>query len=118
MIKITKEIVEEHGINSEEYDTLSGFIISSIGRIPKNQEVIYLNDKSNIIDDEYLYVSSMRASRIYIIKTNNKFNKLIEEDRIFFPEQRIRDIEYDKTNNVFFLLFDSIPSLGVLKLDK
>ncbi len=30
-------------ISSEEYDTLSGLIIASIGRIPKNQEVIQLN---------------------------------------------------------------------------
>lgn len=29
---------------SEEYDTLSGFIITSIGRIPKNQEMILLNN--------------------------------------------------------------------------
>lgn len=29
--------------NSEEYDTLSGLIINSIGRIPKNQEIIELN---------------------------------------------------------------------------
>ena len=29
---------------SEEYDTLSGFIISHIGRIPKNQEIISINN--------------------------------------------------------------------------
>ena len=30
--------------SSEEYDTLSGFIISHIGRIPKNQEIITINN--------------------------------------------------------------------------
>tara|TARA_B100000427_G_scaffold56599_1_gene44199 strand:+ start:1848 stop:3104 length:1257 start_codon:yes stop_codon:yes gene_type:complete len=30
-------------ISSEEYDTLSGFIIAHIGRIPKNQEIIQLH---------------------------------------------------------------------------
>tara|TARA_B100000902_G_C27313943_1_gene920106 strand:- start:2149 stop:3351 length:1203 start_codon:yes stop_codon:yes gene_type:complete len=29
---------------SEEYDTLSGFIVSHIGRIPKNQEIITINN--------------------------------------------------------------------------
>ena len=40
------ELNEQYGFQfspSEEYDTLSGFIISSIGRIPKNQEIIVLN---------------------------------------------------------------------------
>ena len=53
----------------------------------------------------------------YIIKINDKFNKILDEDRIYFLEQRIRDIEYDKENNVFFLLFESTPSIGVLKLN-
>ena len=29
---------------SEEYDTLSGFIVSNIGRIPKNQEIITIKN--------------------------------------------------------------------------
>ena len=40
------ELNDQYGFqfsSSEEYDTLSGFIISSIGRIPKNQESIVLN---------------------------------------------------------------------------
>ena len=53
----------------------------------------------------------------YIIKINDKFNKILDEDRIYFLEQRIRDIEYDKENNVFFLLFEHTPSIGVLKLN-
>ena len=35
MIKITKEIVEEHGINSEEYD----FILKSLSREPTITEL-------------------------------------------------------------------------------
>ena len=41
-----EELNKQYGFNfvdSEEYDTLSGFITSKIGRIPKNQELITLN---------------------------------------------------------------------------
>jgi len=41
-----EELTKEYGLKfmeSEEYDTLSGFITSNIGRIPKNQERISLN---------------------------------------------------------------------------
>ena len=44
-------------IDSEEYDTLSGLIISNIGRIPKNQEVIKLDQyefKILKIDDNFI----------------------------------------------------------------
>lgn len=41
-----EELNKQYGFNfidSEEYDTLSGFITSKIGRIPKNQELITLS---------------------------------------------------------------------------
>lgn len=49
---------------SEEYDTLSGFIINSIGRIPKNQEIITIKQyefkiikiDDNFIEEVILYV--------------------------------------------------------------
>ena len=52
---------------------------------------------------KYLFVSSLRAASIYVIKIDDEFKKILEEDRIYFPQQRIRDIEYDKENKVFFL---------------
>ena len=50
-----------------------------------------------------------------MISTN--LNKIIKEDRIFFNEQRIRDIEYDQEFDVFFILFELTPSIGVLSLN-
>ena len=61
-----------------------------------------------------LYVSSLRAGSIYIIEIDSEFTKIIEEDRIFFQEQRIRDIEFDDELGVFFLLFEFTPSIGIL----
>jgi len=42
-----EELTKQYGLeflNTDEYDTLSGFIISSIGRIPKNQEIIKIKN--------------------------------------------------------------------------
>ena len=61
------ELNKEYKINfpiSEEYDTLSGYIVSSIGRIPKNQEIIKLSNyefkilkiNDNFIEELVLYV--------------------------------------------------------------
>ena len=72
----------------------------------------------NYENGKYLYVSSLRAGSIYIIKTDKNFKKVIEEDRIFFPQQRIRDIMYDEENNSLFLIFEFTPSIGILKLNK
>ena len=47
---------------------------------------------------KYLYVSSLRAASIYVIKINDDFKKILNEDRIYFAQQRIRDIEYDEEN--------------------
>ncbi len=77
-------------------------------------EIAYI--PNNLGDEKLFFVSSLRAGSIYTLKTDNKISKILDEDRIFFPEQRIRDIEYDKENDIFFLIFDPIPSIGILKL--
>jgi len=79
-------------------------------------EITHLRDKLND-KDRYLFVSSLRAGSIYIIKTNKDINEILNEDRIFF-QQRIRDIEFDDVNNVFYILFEEIPSIGILRLQK
>ena len=68
-------------------------------------------------NSKYLIVSSLRAGSLYVININDKFNKIIDEDRLYFPQQRIRDIEYDQENDLFFLMFEFTPSIGVLKLE-
>ena len=74
-------------------------------------EIVYL-PKAN-----KLYVSSLRAGSIYVIETDDKLKEIISEDRLFFKEQRIRDLEYDEELNVFFILFEYTPSIGVLYLE-
>jgi len=80
-------------------------------------QLIYMPNKFNSDSKKYLYVSSLRATSIYVIIIDEKFNKIIDEDRIYFSQRRIRDIEYDPENDVFLTIFERIPSLGVLKLN-
>jgi hypothetical protein len=81
--------------------------ISEISFLPKNK----------FLNENYLFVSSLRAASIYLLQTNESFSKILDEDRIFFSDQRIRDLEYDESLNVIFLLFEVTPSIGVLSLD-
>ena len=46
---------------------------------------------------------------------NDKLNKVEKEDRIYFGNERIRDLEYDSENEVFFIIDEITPSIGVLK---
>ena len=80
-------------------------------------QMIYMPNHFNQDGVKYLLVSSLRAGSIYVIKINDKFNKILDEDKIYFSQRRIRDIEYDKENNVFFLIFEFTPSIGVLELN-
>ena len=60
-----------------------------------------------------LYVSSLRAQSIYILELSEDF-KLKDQKRIKF-DSRIRDIKYDKEKDLFLIMFENIPALGVLK---
>ena len=78
-------------------------------------EVLYLSKRKNLDKTKNnLYVSSLRAGSIYIIEIDSGLSKIIAEDRIFFSEERIRDIEFDEELGVFFILFESTPSIGIL----
>ena len=79
-------------------------------------ELIYLPNELSPDGKKHLFVSSLRAGSIYVIKLNDEFNEILDEDRIYFSQQRIRDIDYDQENNVFFLLFEFTPSIGILKI--
>tara|TARA_B100001564_G_scaffold38419_1_gene27781 strand:+ start:371 stop:1726 length:1356 start_codon:yes stop_codon:yes gene_type:complete len=73
---------------------------------------IHFDNKKDL---KTLFVSSLRAGSIYILNFDNKLKKILGEDRLFFKEQRIRDLEYDSELDVFFVLFEYTPSVGILK---
>ena len=70
---------------------------------------LFLNPKNN-----NLYVSSLRAGSIYVYELNEDLSKIASEDRIFFGDQRIRDLDYDAENDLFFVLLEFTPSIGIL----
>ena len=72
-------------------------------------QMVYMPNNVNLDGEKYLLVSSLRAGSIYVIKINDKFDKILDEDKIYFPQRRIRDIQYDQENNVLFLLFEFTP---------
>ena len=49
-----------------------------------------------------------------MIETDEKFQKIISEDRLFFKEQRIRDLEFDEDLKILFVLFEHTPSIGTI----
>ena len=79
-------------------------------------EILFMKENS-FLDGNYLIISSLRASSIYFVKVDEPFSKILSEDRIFFSNQRIRDIEYDKNLNLLFVIFEVTPSIGILSLN-
>ncbi len=67
-------------------------------------------------NNNYIFASSLRAGSIYKLKTNQSMTEVLDMDRIYFPEHRIRDMKYDKDTKSLFLIFETIPSIGVLKI--
>ena len=64
-------------------------------------------------NENILYVSSLRAQSIYILELSKDF-QLNGQKRIKL-NNRIRDLKYDKENDLFLIIFENTPALGVLK---
>ena len=62
-----------------------------------------------------IYVSSLRANSIYIVKSNENFSKIISSDRLKLGN-RIRDLKYVKSLNGFIVILENTPSIGFLKI--
>ena len=54
-------------------------------------------------------------AKLFLDLTDKEIKKIIKEDRLYFNEQRLRDIEYDSELDIFFILFEYTPSIGILK---
>ncbi len=66
-------------------------------------------------NEKKLYVSSLRAESIYIIELTDDY-KVKDQTRIKL-DSRIRDLKYDKENDIFLILLENIPAIGVLKFN-
>jgi glucose/arabinose dehydrogenase len=77
-------------------------------------ELFYVKNNSEK-KHNHLFVSSLRAGSIYILTLDETFKKVLDEDRLYFPNKRIRDLKYDKKNNQLLFLSEYTPSIAVLK---
>jgi glucose/arabinose dehydrogenase len=78
-------------------------------------EIVFLNKKKSFLKKNSLFVSSLRAGSIYVYELNDQLDKVENEGRIYFGNERIRDFEYDPENEVFFIIDEITPSIGILK---
>ena len=77
---------------------------------------IEIKENINTKNENLLLISSLRANSIYFIKVDEDFKKIINEDRLFIQNQRIRDLKYDSIDGRIYMIFENTPSLGVIKL--
>lgn len=68
-------------------------------------------DKENF---KTIYISSLRAHSIYLVKTNNNFTKVINLDRLQL-DNRIRDLKYVDSLEGHIVIFENIPSIALIK---
>ena len=79
-------------------------------------EIVYYPKERSSKGENFVIVSSLRAASVYLLKIDNDLNKILSEDRLYFGQERLRDVEYDKDNGVLFILFENTPSIGVLNI--
>ncbi len=113
----TEKIYEEKGLlktsHAENgFEEPIKYYVPSIGI--SELVAIEENPQKNLTNT--LYVSSLRANSIYIIKISEDFKKILSQDRIYISNNRIRDIKYDKESNNFFLILENVPAIGVIKI--
>lgn len=79
---------------------------------------IYKHGISEIIGNSYFedsfFIGTMKGLVLYDMTLNKELDQVVSLDGYRMPD-RIRDFAYDKQNNMYFILFDSGPSLGVLE---
>ena len=80
-------------------------------RNTKDFEVI-INDLRQKLKNNY-FICSLNGKTLYRVIFNEDLEKIISMEPIYIGE-RIRDIEYDQLNNVFLLILENTPSLGIL----
>ena len=74
----------------------------------------------NITSKNSLLISSLKANKIFVINKNHK-QKIFGGNNLrsvgINLGDRIRDIHYSKTYNLYYIVFETRPSLGIMSLD-
>jgi hypothetical protein len=89
------------------------YFVPSIGI----SELIFIKENTQKNLSKRIFVSSLRAHSIYVLKVDKSFNKVLEVDRIYIPNNRIRDLKYDEENKNFLVILENVPALGVININ-
>ena len=87
-------------------------IYTFIPSIGINEIIKIENSFSDKWQDNFL-ISSLNGRSLFRLLFDNKFEKLIYHEKLFIGE-RIRDLKYDKENDVIFLALTESSELGIL----
>ena len=77
-------------------------------------EIIKLPDYFSEMMQNVFIVSSLNGKSIFLTKFDNKYSRVIYSEKVFLNE-RIRDIKYEKNNNLILLAFEENGEIGILK---
>jgi hypothetical protein len=78
------------------------------------QQLISIPNSFSKYWQDNFFVSSLYGRSLFRLRFDKKFEKIIFAERLFIGE-RIRDIIYDKKNDVFLLALEESGSIGILK---
>ncbi len=113
-----KELFKEKGYlktshKENNFEEPIKYFVPSIGI----SELIHIKESPQKNLSRRIFASSLRASSIYIIEINDKYDKVINMDRVFIPNNRIRDLKYDSESKNFIAILENIPAIAVIKIN-
>ena len=95
----------KHGFEEPIYSYLPSIGISEIIKLPDNF--------SEMLQNVFI-VSSLYGKSIFLTKLDDRFNRVIFSEKVFLNE-RIRDVKFEKNNNLILLALEENGEIGILK---
>ena len=77
-------------------------------------EIIKLPDYFSEMLENVFIVSSLYGKSIFLTKFDDKFDRVIFSEKVFLNE-RIRDLKFEKKNNLILLALEENGEIGILK---
>ncbi len=99
-----KKIHKKYNFMEPIFSFSQGIGISEIAKIPKQYSKYWINN---------FFISSLNGRSLYRVNFDDNFNKLNYKEKIYIGE-RIRDIIYVTSKNIFVLALEETGSLGIL----
>ena len=79
-------------------------------------EITKLIGKNSLENKNFYILTSLKDMSLYLLNFNKSFEEIKQINRVKIDE-RIRDILYVKDKNLYLLILENSPSVGVLKFN-